>query len=247
MGKLIDLTGLRFGRLTVLNKEGKAKHGGSAKWKCRCNCGNVCVVNSRELRNGDTKSCGCYAIEKRKENGRFRAKNFNDFEIVGDITKIYDSNGNFCYIDTEDLQKISNYRWHKDSANYWQSYIKGSENQSILLHRLILSVEDNQFIDHIDHDRSNCTKKNLRICTPQQNAQNLSLRKDNKTGVIGVFYKNNKWTSYINVNKKTIYLGNFSNKKEAIETRLKAELKYFGDFAPQRHLFKQYGIEVDNG
>lgn len=40
------------------------------------------------------------------------------------------------------------------------------------------------------------------------------------------------------------WLGKFTEKEEAIRTRLKAELKYFGnEFAPQRHLFKKYGIE----
>ena len=47
------------------------------------------------------------------------------------------------------------------------------------------------------------------------------------------------------LNKKDIYLGRYSNKEDAIKARLEAEIKYFGEFAPQRHLFKQYGININ--
>lgn len=47
------------------------------------------------------------------------------------------------------------------------------------------------------------------------------------------------------LNRKTIYLGVFNNKEDAIKARLQAENKYFGEFAPQRRLFSQYGISED--
>lgn len=58
MGKLVDLTGMKFGELTVLSKkEGFDPVG--AKWNCLCDCGNHTTVNSLKLRTGHTKSCGC--------------------------------------------------------------------------------------------------------------------------------------------------------------------------------------------
>ena len=48
------------------------------------------------------------------------------------------------------------------------------------------------------------------------------------------------------LNQKSIWLGEYADKDDAIKARLLAEAKYFGDFAPQHHLFEQYGIEVDN-
>ena len=62
MGKLIDLTGKRFGKLTVISFAG-TKHIGKqaiATWKCKCDCGNETIVNSQDIRTGHTKSCGCY-------------------------------------------------------------------------------------------------------------------------------------------------------------------------------------------
>lgn len=60
---LTDLTGRRFGRLTVLGQAGKTKWGDS-KWLCRCDCGNERVVSGGHLKSGHTQSCGCYAREE---------------------------------------------------------------------------------------------------------------------------------------------------------------------------------------
>lgn len=61
MGKFIDLTGQRFGRLVVLRRA--ANHGVRVTWECRCDCGNTCEVTSDRLRRGVTHSCGCYHRE----------------------------------------------------------------------------------------------------------------------------------------------------------------------------------------
>lgn len=59
MGKLVDLTGQVFNRLTVLRKSADVTPVG-AKWDCLCACGNLTTVNSLKLRKGRTKSCGCH-------------------------------------------------------------------------------------------------------------------------------------------------------------------------------------------
>ena len=56
--------------------------------------------------------------------------------------------------------------------------------------------------------------------------------------------QNKKWTASIRINNKQKYLGSFIDKTEAIKTRLNAELKYYGEFAPQRHLFQEYEINI---
>lgn len=66
MPKLKDLTGLRFGRLTVLKRaDNVGKH---TAWLCRCDCGNKKVVPAWNLVSGLTKSCGCFAIETKRKN-----------------------------------------------------------------------------------------------------------------------------------------------------------------------------------
>lgn len=63
MPKLIDLTGEKIGRLTIIKRIGTNK-GGRPIWLCQCDCGNTANVSSHELRNGDTKSCGCLQKEQ---------------------------------------------------------------------------------------------------------------------------------------------------------------------------------------
>lgn len=58
-----DLTGRRFGRLVVLNREANNKHGRTT-WRCKCDCGAETIVCRCELISGDTKSCGCYWRER---------------------------------------------------------------------------------------------------------------------------------------------------------------------------------------
>lgn len=61
MPKLKDLTGARFGRLTVLSRAENA--GDQVRWNCLCDCGKRVVVNRGSLLSGRTVSCGCYAKE----------------------------------------------------------------------------------------------------------------------------------------------------------------------------------------
>lgn len=63
---MIDLTGKRFGRLKVLNLEGKDKFG-ALMWKCLCDCGNITITQGGSLKKGATRSCGCFRKERSVE------------------------------------------------------------------------------------------------------------------------------------------------------------------------------------
>lgn len=66
-GRFRDLIGQKFNKLTVIEYVGKTKNGVS-KWKCLCDCGKIIIVSGGNLKNGNTKSCGCFKIQKSKEN-----------------------------------------------------------------------------------------------------------------------------------------------------------------------------------
>lgn len=72
MGKFIDLTGMRFGRLTVIEKYEYSGKSGS-RWYCKCDCGKLIIVAACNLKSGNTKSCGCEKVfmmrETRNKNG----------------------------------------------------------------------------------------------------------------------------------------------------------------------------------
>jgi hypothetical protein len=62
-----DLKNKKFGRLEVMYKSDILDRDNNILWYCKCSCGNTCVVSSRNLIRGATKSCGCYAKERRLE------------------------------------------------------------------------------------------------------------------------------------------------------------------------------------
>jgi hypothetical protein len=61
-----DLTGQKFGRLTVLYPQEKLSRRGTVIWRCRCDCGNEVDVASDDLGAGNNRSCGCLKIESQK-------------------------------------------------------------------------------------------------------------------------------------------------------------------------------------
>lgn len=68
MGKRIDITGQKFGRLTAIRDVGSIGKG--RRWECLCDCGNTTIVNLKDLRCSKTKSCGCLSREHAAELGR---------------------------------------------------------------------------------------------------------------------------------------------------------------------------------
>ena len=65
-GVLVDLTGKTFGRLTVVSRA-KGDKNNNSRWNCKCSCGNEKVIKAVNLKNGNTKSCGCLALELRSK------------------------------------------------------------------------------------------------------------------------------------------------------------------------------------
>ena len=69
MGSFIDLTGLKFNKLTVIRSAGRNKYG-EALWDCECDCGCHIITTGTRLRKNLTKSCGCLQFKQRQEMGR---------------------------------------------------------------------------------------------------------------------------------------------------------------------------------
>lgn len=71
--KLIDLTGRRFGRLTVVRRYGSYEDGTGhtiPTWVCACDCGQLTIALGSALKQGNTKSCGCLRQETAPQNRR---------------------------------------------------------------------------------------------------------------------------------------------------------------------------------
>lgn len=68
MGKIIDLTGKRFGRLTVIERV-ENDNQKKPQWRCKCDCGNETIARANALRRGTIVSCGCYSKEIHRTHG----------------------------------------------------------------------------------------------------------------------------------------------------------------------------------
>jgi hypothetical protein len=87
--------------------------------------------------------------------------------------------------------------------------------------------------DHIDHNGLNNTKRNLRLCTKQQNAINQRPRKDGSSKYKGVCWhkRNKKWQARIHHSGRYYHLGTFKSQRAAALAYDSAARKYHGDFA----------------
>lgn len=247
-----DLTGMVFGRLTVLKQTedyiiASGKH--YAQWLCECSCDdhNTVVVSASNLKSGHSTSCGC--IPKELAAKRFvgntygrQNKKGNIKDLSGAFGVLWSSNTNEeVYFDLEYADKIAEHTWWIAKNGYPTATIN---NQNIPMH-VFLGFK---WHDHQNQNKLDNRKSNLRPCTRQENQRNCSVSKNNTSGFTGVVWdeRRQKWIAQIAVDYKNINLGRFISKDDAIRTRLQAEAKYFGEFAPQRHLFKQYGIEYED-
>jgi hypothetical protein len=243
-----DLTGQKFGRLTALKRIGNK--GKFVCWLCRCDCdGKEIEVLSTYLLNGHTKSCGCYFIDNLKET---RSK-YNEYVQIDDESGLaYDLKNKkkeLFLFDWNYLDKIKNYGWYNDGV-YIAANNKLGNNGKIRLHRLIMSIYLNvpldvlPSIDHINRKEFDNRIINLRPVTDLQNGWNKEMNKPNPFGVMGIYFDitRDKFQPNIMACGSRIWLGRYDKLEDAIFARLTAEKKYFGEYAPQRHLFEQYGI-----
>ena len=84
--QFIDLTGQRFGRLTVLKKE-KSDNNGNVMWRCQCDCGNIVIVRGVSLRSGNTRSCGCLhkdIVRQKRGIPNVNARKHNEYLFFDD-------------------------------------------------------------------------------------------------------------------------------------------------------------------
>lgn len=88
MGRFIDRTSLRYGRLVVLRRfeSGPASGGKRVRWICACDCGAETVVTGHALQRGETKSCGCYQREstgdRHRKHGASRSPTHNSWRAM---------------------------------------------------------------------------------------------------------------------------------------------------------------------
>lgn len=158
MGNCIDLTGQRFGRLTVIRKNGRMNR--NVAWECKCDCGNTKTISSYSLRSGRSQSCGCLNKELVTKMMTTHGKSGTRLHRIWTLMK------NRCTSDTSpDYPKYGGRgvtvcdEWLKFDAFYEWSISHG--------------YDDTLSIDRIDNDGNYCPD-NCRWATKKQQENNKS-------------------------------------------------------------------------
>lgn len=160
-------------------------------------------------------------IKKSKENIKSNVYDFDRFSIVEG------SNKESIIVDSDVSKEIKNRKWSVDSSGYPVSNING---EVLRLHDVVLSYDHDEkptgyYVDHVNHDKLDNRRTNLRLVTDKDSATNLGIRNNNTSGYIGVskIKGTNKYRAYITKNGKQISLGWHNTIDEAIRARKEAE------------------------
>ena len=133
---------------------------------------------------------------------------YSELRIINNNDEIFISK-----IDKEDIPKLEKYTWNISNAGYICARIN---NKNTLLHRYIFNEYNSEiFFDHINQDKFDNRKENLRRCTKAENNQNKFDINKSSTGKRGVvLHKNGKMTAQVKINGITIFLKNGTNLEE---------------------------------
>lgn len=151
-------------------------------------------------------------------------------EVVGDHARIplgVNAKGGYALVSLEDAG-IAQHAWSRTKTGYAQARING---ELVLMHRLVMGRPGQGEIDHINRDKVDNRRNNLRIVSHGDNMSNLPLASNNTSGVRGVDWDANrsKWRAQIQKSGKNMHLGRFDTIEEALSARLTAEAIHFNN------------------
>ena len=256
MSKKVDLTGMRFGKLTALEPTTERENG-YIVWLCRCSCGNIVHVSSRFLKKGWVTSCGCE--EKRPRYGDLTGKRFGRLRAVS-MADERDSSGRVLWkcvcdcgnkIDVPAGQLVNGHRrscgcMRRPPLKDWIGKQFGELT--------VIAYDGKRNRKHYWKCRCSCGKETS-VCqssllgghttscgcrnmpftakhfvdgTCLESIRSRHIASNNTSGVRGVYKseRSGKWCAQITFQGRTRYLGSFSTLEEAAEARRKGEMLF---------------------
>jgi hypothetical protein len=144
----------------------------------------------------------------------------------------------FALVDDDNFEKLNQWNWNFSRGYATRHIYIGTKRTTVRMHRTILNIPSGMYPDHIDGNKLNNQKSNLRICTHSQNMMNRKIQA-NSTGYKGVSYCNTCYKgkkyqyiqAHIRINKKLIYLGTFPDLISAAKAYDAKAKELFGEFA----------------
>lgn len=155
--------GEKYGHLTVIEEFNGGKGSWDVRCRCICDCGRECIVLRNNLRAGRTKSCGCIKGKSRRKSNVYEVR---DGVAVGRAS----NTGSLFLVDLDVLPLIQDRCWYEANNGY---LVSDRKEGRVLLHRLITGVPDSLVVDHLNHNKLDNRKSNLRVCSQQENVNNI--------------------------------------------------------------------------
>lgn len=139
--------------------------------------------------------------------------------------------GKYAIVDDADFAYLSQWKWYCTSTGY--AARKEPRGHNLYMHRLLANSPKGLETDHINGNKLDNRRSNLRPCTHSQNKGNEGLRSTNTSGYKGVTWhkQRQKWNAHITHNRKNHSLGLYATPEEASIAYNKEALKIFGNFA----------------
>jgi hypothetical protein len=218
---LIDMCNQKINRWTVLRFD-RYDNRGEAYWLCRCDCGEVKSIAGYTLRKGTSKGCRLC-----REPRRLGSK----FNIIDDVAYFTTSNGEPFTVSYADAESVSKHSWCLRQRDGYP--VASINNSAVCLHTFLLGRRNGMYVDHINGDKSDNRRANLRWASPTESAWNLGISSRNTSGFKGVHWnvRNQQWQANIRAHNRQFFLGWFSNREEAALAYNEAAKELHGKYA----------------
>lgn len=198
--------------------------------KCKCsveNCENMasCTYNKLPYCNKHWLRLYYNGTIELKQRARTNDYDFSNKDYVVIITKKNEK----ILVDKDDFDKVKQWSWCVSKQGYAVANVNGSVKK---INWVLFPTIKHKVQDHINGNKLDNRKCNIRYCTAKENSRNCGVSKNNKIGIAGVGKTpNNTYRARIMINRKEIWLGTYKTLEEAVQARLKAEKKYFGEYS----------------
>ena len=208
--KALELTGQKFGRLTVVARIEQSEFG-HLLWWCLCECGEYVIVLGYHLKNADTKSCGCLQRDIVRTHGKRYMPEYNVWSSMKDRCTNFN---NVDYKNYGGRGIIFCEKWLKFENFFADMGPKPSCKHTI-----------ERILNNGNYEPTNCI-----WATQTIQSHNMRVRKDNNTGYRGINWDKikKKYRVRIGNDYKRLNLGHFIVLQDAIIARKAGELKYWG-------------------
>ncbi len=150
-------------------------------------------------------------------------------EPAGDVKRIPVGDGQYALVDAADYDWLKQWTWHLHNG-----YATRRENgRTIYMHREIVKAPEGTPVDHTNHNKLDNGRRNLRLCTREENTRNRRKRAGSSSRFKGVGYwrRRHNWYATISLGGLPFWLGYFADEIEAARAYDRKAVEFFGEFA----------------